>query len=53
MNAVFAVLKTFEGEKENSSASNVLPSWQQRNRFTSFTLQPAVAAFDKKLLDVY
>ena len=54
MNAVFAaVLKTFEveEEKENSLASNILPSSQQHNCFSSSTLPPAVA-FNKKLLEV-
>lgn len=40
--------RTFERKKENSSASNILPSTQQYNRSISATLLPAVAAFDKK-----
>ena len=44
--AAFAVLRTVEGEKENSSSSDILSSSQQYNLLTSSSLLPANAAFN-------
>ena len=52
-NAAFAVLRTIEGEKENPSSLCILPSLQQHNHLTSFSLLPAIDACNKKPVDVY